>query len=99
MSPEQWQKINAVFKDVQTRTPAEREIFLDEVCDGDEEMRCEIESLLSSYKNAESFLEMMLVEKWKVKFQQRIFDRQADIISIIMKSSNKSALAEWAKFI
>ena len=63
MSPAQWQKIKAVFKDAQTRTPAERKIFLDEVCDGDREMRREIESLLSSYKNAENFLEMPLVEK------------------------------------
>ena len=63
MSPEQWQKIKAVFKDAQTRTPEEREVFLDEVCDGDKEMRREIESLLSFYKSAESFLETPLVEK------------------------------------
>ena len=64
MKPEQWQKIKAVFNDARGRTPLERKIFLDKVCDGDTEMRREVESLLSSFENAESFMETPPAEEF-----------------------------------
>jgi hypothetical protein len=57
MNPEQWQKIKSVFNDARGFTSVERKIFLDKVCDGDKEMRREVESLLCSSEAAGSFMQ------------------------------------------
>lgn len=46
MNPERWQKIEGIFEVAAEREPAERAAFLDEACDGDAELRREVESLL-----------------------------------------------------
>lgn len=55
MNPERWQRIEEVFRTVVDRPAAERETFLTRACDGDEELRREVLSLLAR-DTAEDFL-------------------------------------------
>src|SRR5512132_2955947 len=57
MRPERWQQIDELFHEALACDPAEREGFLANRCGDDEELRREIESLISSYEEAESFIE------------------------------------------
>ncbi|MGH9802966.1 MAG: protein kinase domain-containing protein, partial [Blastocatellia bacterium] len=57
MSPENWKKIDELL-DAALDLPSERHAaFLDEVCEGDEELRRELESLLAAHQKAGSFIE------------------------------------------
>ena len=47
MTPERWQKIEEIFEAAAEREPRARSAFLDEMCDGDAELRREVESLLA----------------------------------------------------
>ena len=57
MTPQLWQQVKEIFESAQQRLPNERARFVVEACAGDQEMRREVESLLSSYDNAENFME------------------------------------------
>jgi len=46
-----------VFESALERAPDERAAFLDHACDGDESLRGEVQSLLASYEEGESFME------------------------------------------
>jgi serine/threonine-protein kinase len=46
MKPERWQKIEEVFEAAAEHEPQERAAYLDAACDGDTELRREVESLL-----------------------------------------------------
>ncbi len=47
MTPERWQKIEEIFEAAADLAPRARSAFLDERCDGDAELRREVESLLA----------------------------------------------------
>ena len=47
MTPERWQRIEEIFEAAADREPQERAAFLDAACDGDAELRQEVESLLA----------------------------------------------------
>ncbi|MCA1617142.1 MAG: serine/threonine protein kinase, partial [Acidobacteria bacterium] len=55
MTSEHWQRVKGVFESALEREPRERAAFLDQVCDSDEALRKEVESLLNSF--TESFME------------------------------------------
>jgi eukaryotic-like serine/threonine-protein kinase len=55
MNSEKWQQVKEVFEAVLRVNADERQAFLYEACDGDSELRAEVESLLSSFD--EGFLE------------------------------------------
>ena len=57
MTPERWQHIKKLFESALERAPEKRPAFLDHACDGDESLRGEVESLLASYEEGESFME------------------------------------------
>jgi Tol biopolymer transport system component len=57
VTPEQWQQVNELFKSALGRAPGERSAFLNQACSGDDSLRCEVESLIDSYEQEESFLE------------------------------------------
>lgn len=57
MTPERWQQIDQVFQTVVELNSEERIIFLDKTCGGDEELRREVESLLSSDEQELSLIE------------------------------------------
>ncbi len=58
MTPERWERIKRLFELALERPPNQRAAFLAEVCAGDDQLRTEIESLLSSHEEAGSFIEM-----------------------------------------
>ncbi len=57
MAEKNWQKVKEIFVDVMQQKPEVRQKFLQRVCDSDNEIRREVESLLSSYDGAASFME------------------------------------------
>jgi Tol biopolymer transport system component len=57
MTPQKWQHIKELFDSALERNAEDRTAFLDHACDGDESVRREVESLLASYEEGESFME------------------------------------------
>src|ERR1044071_6650350 len=55
--PQRWQRVKEIFEGALGRQGAERESFLEDACDGNTEVREEVESLLRSYEVAGSFME------------------------------------------
>src|SRR6185295_16481058 len=55
--PQRWQRVKEIFEGALERHGAEREAFLDRACEGDADVREEVESLLRSYEVAGSFME------------------------------------------
>lgn len=52
-----WEQVKHVFEAVLARPFAERDALLGELCAGDGVLRAEVESLIKSYEQAESFME------------------------------------------
>ena len=57
MENERWQQVESLYHSALTKQPSERSNFLVEACAGDEELRREVESLLSYEDRAETFIE------------------------------------------
>jgi eukaryotic-like serine/threonine-protein kinase len=57
MTPERWVEVGSLFDAALEVAPEERQGFLDARCNGDSQLKAEVESLLSSLAGAESFLE------------------------------------------
>src|SRR2546426_1761984 len=57
MTPERWQQIDRIFHAVLQRDPSQRSAFVAESCAGDEALQKEIEDLLESHEQSESFIE------------------------------------------
>jgi serine/threonine-protein kinase len=57
MKAERWKQVNDLFQSAVERAPGERAAFLDEACQDDADLRCEVESLLTSHVRAENFIE------------------------------------------
>src|SRR5215213_3599582 len=55
--PQRWQRVKEIFDGALERQGDERVAFLDRACDGDADVREEVESLLRSYEVAGSFME------------------------------------------
>ena len=55
--PEKWDQIKALFTLALERDPGERSGFLRQACAGDDSLRSEVESLLSSFDGSATFLE------------------------------------------
>src|SRR5512133_1022350 len=62
MKAARWKKVFDLFQSAVERAPEERAAFLDESCHGDEGMRREVESLLTSHERAENFIEVPAFE-------------------------------------
>ncbi|HEX9422921.1 MAG TPA: protein kinase [Pyrinomonadaceae bacterium] len=57
MTPERWQQITDIFEAVLRRDAPDRAAFVAEACNGDEELRREVEELLASHDQASRFIE------------------------------------------
>ena len=57
MTPKRWQQIDQLFKATLTCEPGQRKEFLAAKCNGDEPLRREVESLLTSLEEADEFME------------------------------------------
>ena len=55
--PEKWDQVKELFTLALEHGPQERSVFLRQACGGDDSLRTEIESLLSSFDGAATFLE------------------------------------------
>src|SRR5216117_3258884 len=62
MKAERWKQVNDLFQSAVERAPEERAAFLDEACHGDEGLRRELRSLLTSYERSENFIELPAFE-------------------------------------
>jgi Tol biopolymer transport system component/tRNA A-37 threonylcarbamoyl transferase component Bud32 len=62
MMPDRWQRLKQIFQSALERHPAERDAFLSQACAGDEALRSEVESLISSHDQAGDSIEAMAVE-------------------------------------
>lgn len=56
MKPERWKQVDALFDAVLELPSEERVKFLNESCDGDEELRREVLSLLAAHEKADGFM-------------------------------------------
>ena len=56
MKSERWNEIDEILQSVLERPSAEREAYLAEVCAGDEELRREVATLMTSHEHAGSFM-------------------------------------------
>ena len=57
MEPELWQRITDLFDEAMTRGPKERIAFLEEACEGDRDLRQQVERLIKSDEKSGDFLE------------------------------------------
>jgi serine/threonine-protein kinase len=63
MTPDQWQRLKAIFEHALDRTAHERAAFIDQACGADAVLRREIESLLAADEAAGDFLESALARR------------------------------------
>jgi serine/threonine protein kinase/Tfp pilus assembly protein PilF len=57
MEPELWPRITDLFDEAMTRGPKERIAFLEEACEGDRDLRQQVERLVKSHEKSGDFLE------------------------------------------
>src|SRR6476469_5571434 len=57
MEPELWQRVTDLFDEAMTRGPKERIAFLEEACEGDRDLRKQVERLVKSHEKSGDFLE------------------------------------------
>jgi serine/threonine protein kinase/Tol biopolymer transport system component len=57
MKPDRWQKVKEVFQKALERAPHERSGFLASACDGDHDLRREVESLILSHEKSGEFID------------------------------------------
>ena len=62
MKPERWKQVNDLFQSALERASSERAAFLRAACSGDEGLRREVETLLTSYERSENFIEVPAFE-------------------------------------
>jgi len=79
MPDKNWKRVKDVFHEALRRSTDERAQFLDEVCEGDDELRSEVESLLESLREAQTFLETPVISasagrrtEWHLENGQRL---------------------------
>jgi len=61
MSTEKWKRVNELFDAAQKLTQGEWNKFLNENCGGDEQLKQEVQSLLSSFEQAGEFIQSPLI--------------------------------------
>ena len=62
MRPERWREIENLYHQALALKGGEREAFLSRACEGDDDLRRELESLLSFESRAENFIELPAFE-------------------------------------
>src|SRR5262245_6039796 len=56
MDPERWNQVDRLLQSALDRPAAERDVFLQRACGGDEQLEREVRSLLDAHDDADSFL-------------------------------------------
>ncbi|HKS09245.1 MAG TPA: protein kinase [Pyrinomonadaceae bacterium] len=57
MTPERWQQVKEIFNSAINYRPEERGVFISQACDGDEDLRSEVESLIASHERSGEFID------------------------------------------
>jgi len=57
MTPERWQQVKEIFQSALQHEPGQRSVFLSNACGGDESLRQEVESLITSHYKDGSFID------------------------------------------
>jgi predicted TIM-barrel enzyme len=57
VTPQRWKQIEAVFEQALELAPDRRPAFLQDSCDGDDELPREVESMLDAHTRAGSFID------------------------------------------
>lgn len=57
MKAERWEQVDRLFHAARARAPEQRAAFLDQACAGDQGLRSEVESLMTSHEQASRFIE------------------------------------------
>ena len=57
MTPERWQQVKEIFNSAIKYLPEQRAVFLSQACSGDDELRSEVESLITSHEKEGSFID------------------------------------------
>jgi serine/threonine protein kinase/tetratricopeptide (TPR) repeat protein len=57
VTPQRWKQVESLFEQTLELDPDQRRIFVQNSCDGDEELRREVQSLLDSHERAGSFID------------------------------------------
>lgn len=83
MSPEQWEQVKNIFEQAMAMAPDDRQKFVNENCSDNEPVKREVEELLNSYQNSESFLETPAISKKKNEFTSGQRFGQYEIIKLI----------------
>src|SRR5258708_6546032 len=63
MTPEQWQKVEAVLQEAIDRPPQDRASFLDAACAGDSQLWEEATTLVNAYNEAGDFIEQPAISR------------------------------------
>ena len=71
MTPEKWQKIKSLFEAAQEIAPDKREKFLENACGADDDLKKEVEKLLGSFDEAETFMEKPAVAEAASMFEEK----------------------------
>ena len=81
MTPERWQRAKEIFHAALERAPGDRSAYLARVCDGDESLRREVESLIAAHEQTGKFIDspayeaavgLLIEEKAELKPGQRV---------------------------
>ena len=57
MNPELWKQVDALLEEALDLPPEQRERFVEEACNGNEELRAEVISLVRAQSQASNFME------------------------------------------
>jgi eukaryotic-like serine/threonine-protein kinase len=63
-SPDRWKRIKSIVGAALERQPGERADFLGEVCDGDSELRAEVDSLIAAYDGSDDLSRSAVTEQF-----------------------------------
>lgn len=78
MTPDRWQQIEEVFHAALEVDRSERSSFLEARTDGDDELRAEVDKLISQFEDASSFIEQPVYEGAKSGFLSALLDETDD---------------------
>src|SRR5262252_5591038 len=62
MTPERWEQVNELFHSALKYEPAQRASYLNQACNGDQELRREVESLIASHNDSDNFVGAFPIE-------------------------------------
>src|SRR6266446_4030402 len=72
VTPERWQRINELFRGALECKPEGRSAFLDQACVEDDPLRIEVETLIASHDQSESFMEAPAFEAAAVRLGRQM---------------------------